>query len=492
MGLALAKRPRHAAWDLRTLAAGVAWPLAVTAVLALQLALIALHRPFADEWQAAQIAVQTPDLASLIDNLHYETHPPLWYLFLRALAAVTGGQHVLVAASLLCGLFAQGVILLRSPWPRWVRVAVALSAPILFEFIVVSRGHTLGLALIFAVLALWHRPRLVWLPIALLPAVDFLYGVATLAFMAWRWEERELWWPGMAGWLAVSLLSAWSIVPAPDYIPVYGSSGGTGFALLMAGIRLSVVYLPIQGDLGEFWWNAGPPDPLMLTLWAPLLVTLYVMGRGRWLDLAILLGTAALMYVFSTFLYPFQNRHLWVLTLLMLAVLWRRSEAGEAIHPLAKIWLVLGALAGLYTAWFGLTRTSERSDEISAFIERENLQDEHWVAIPEMAGQGVSALSGVSFEKPGAACMQQFIRWDTPIEMRKPAGYGPLLQAKVAEDRRFFVVSSEDLSGFADLRELRRFGDQLDGKVNRVYVANEEAAGQAAMLPDCVSGLRGF
>ena len=63
-------------------AGDLAWPATVAAVLVLQAVLVLLHRPYADEWQAVFIAVQTPSLASLLENLRYETHPPGWYLFL--------------------------------------------------------------------------------------------------------------------------------------------------------------------------------------------------------------------------------------------------------------------------------------------------------------------------------------------------------------------------------------------------------------------------
>ena len=472
----------------------VIWTFCALAVAFLQIALVLTHDAFVDEWQALQIAVQTPDISSLLANLRYESHPFGWYIFLRGLAAVFGPYNALQAASLICGLFTLWVILLRSPFPHWARLALALSPPLLFEFVAVSRGHTLGLAMFMGVMAAWRHPRLVWLPIALLPTVDFLYGVASLAFVAWRWRERGgeqpgWWWPGVAGWAILSLLSAWSIIPAEDYIPVYGATNGEPFHLLMALIRLSIVYVPIQGNLFAFDWSAGPPDPLMLTCWAILFLTMFDITRGRPVARAALFGTAALMFAFSAFLYPLQNRHVWVLGLLIVAVLWRNAANGEALGKLANIWLLIGAVSGIYTAWFVIVQPFDRSRDIAATIKAQGLQGEHWVAIPEMAGQGVSALTDMRFEKIGRNCMHQFVRWDTPLEMRKPDGFNPWLETAVAERGRFYILTEESLQ-HQRIREVASISGQVDGKRHRIYVANEDQPAARLDLPDCQPGLR--
>lgn len=89
------------------------WPL-VLGVLALQVALILAHRPWVDEWQALEIAVQSPSLANLFHNIRYEGHPPLWYLLLRALAApLPDPAWALPLAALVLALPIQAIILGR-------------------------------------------------------------------------------------------------------------------------------------------------------------------------------------------------------------------------------------------------------------------------------------------------------------------------------------------------------------------------------------------
>jgi hypothetical protein len=45
------------------------------------------HIHWFDKWQALLIAVQSPDIAELLENLRYEGHPPLWHLLLRGIAS---------------------------------------------------------------------------------------------------------------------------------------------------------------------------------------------------------------------------------------------------------------------------------------------------------------------------------------------------------------------------------------------------------------------
>lgn len=466
------------------------WPLLVMAVLGFQAALILDHEPFADEWQAVQIAVQSPDLGALLTSLSYESHPPLWYFWLRGLAVVVGGHHVLAASALILGLGSQLALLLRAPLPHWARLLAAVSVPILYEFSVVARGHTLGMALIFAVLVLWPHRRLVWLPIALLPALDFLYGVVSLIFIAMRWRERSLHRGGLLVWLVISLLAAWSIIPPADYVAVYGPSDGTDFAMQMAIMRFSVLYLPLQGFPGQFAWNTGLPDVLMYTLWALYLFTIWAITQGRRVERAALLGMAAIMFAMSAWLFPLQYRHCFVLSLMMVAVLWRRAAEGEGVPRIAGIWLALGAFCGLWTGVQAFDRPFESSRDAAQFIRQAGLADEHWVAIPDMAGQNVSALAGIPFENYHHGCMQHFIRWNTPRETEMASVYLPWLTQAAQQRGRFYVMSKDALPPNPAWREVAAFSGNTVDVAYWLYVVGEAKAPAQLNLPLCVPGTR--
>jgi hypothetical protein len=231
----------------------LAWTAGVCAVLLLQAVLILTHEPFVDEWQALQIAVQSPDLASLLGNLRYEGHPALWYLGLRGLGAIVGAQWALPAANLILALTTQCLIVFRAPFPRWLRLAVALSEPILFEYGTVFRSYALGVALTFWLLAAWDSKRAVWLPLILLPAVESFFGIFSLAFLAYRFVEKRLWWPGVAAWALVSALSAWTVIPAADFVPVYPAAPSPFAGAVLLLQQFSIVAVPWQWDGGPEW-----------------------------------------------------------------------------------------------------------------------------------------------------------------------------------------------------------------------------------------------
>jgi len=198
------------------------WPLAVAALLGFQFLLIFTHQPWLDEYQALQIAVEAPDLATMAQWLAYEGHPPLWYLLLRGLAYLMDPLWTLPVAAALCAIAMQGAVLFASPFNRIERLLIAASQFVLFEYLTISRSLSLGGAAMFAAMALW-RSRAVWIAIAVLPMCDFLFGVVSVGLAAMKLRERDLWRPGVALWVVSGLLAAWSVIPAVDAEPAIAS-----------------------------------------------------------------------------------------------------------------------------------------------------------------------------------------------------------------------------------------------------------------------------
>lgn len=163
----------------RALARPVTWSGVVATILLVQAWLTLTHQPWLDEYQALQIALQTPDLASLLANLRYEGHPPLWYLLLRGAALVVPGQWVLPAVALPLAAAIQLILLLRAPFSRLDRTMIAGSAFVLFEYGTISRSLTLGVALLVVAFAFRDR-RWSWIALALLPQADFPFGLLSL------------------------------------------------------------------------------------------------------------------------------------------------------------------------------------------------------------------------------------------------------------------------------------------------------------------------
>jgi hypothetical protein len=159
---------RFLSWAETSLAHRPVWLLAVCGAAVLQLMLILTHRPWDDEWQALLIARQTPTLASMFAQLHYEGHPQLWYLLLREVGTLVSPRWILPTINITFAGIVYWAILTRSPFRRVERLLLLLSEILLFEMLSVSRSLSLGVALIFVTLALW-KWRSAWLALALLP-----------------------------------------------------------------------------------------------------------------------------------------------------------------------------------------------------------------------------------------------------------------------------------------------------------------------------------
>lgn len=477
---------------LRTVPSGerLWWPASVALVLLLQAVLILRHEPFVDEWQALQIAVQSHDLYALLANLRYEGHPPLWYLVLRAVAGVTGPRYALAAACLPLALATQALILLRSPFPRWLRLLIALSEPVLFEYGAISRGYTLGVLLVFWAVAAWNSRRWFWLPLALLPLTEFFFGCVALAFLALRAKERALSWPGLAAFAAASVMAAWTILPAPDFIPVYHSAAGPlhGTALLL--FQLSSVAVPLQwGDHGPLW-SALAPFGLYRVLWAPFLWLCWMQTRNRPIELLAVFAFLFVFWIFYAFLYSLANRHLLLVGLLLVALQWRRSAKGGAPSRPFVAWAAIGAACGLAAAVSALVMPFDTAPEAARIIRARGLAGKHWVAAPAQHGQGISAMTGILFRGAGMQCASDFIRWNFSHAIEDVAALAAWSQEQARDHGGFYLLSEAPLLAGADAAPIASVPPGFDGKPYYLYRVAPARAEDARAWPRCVPGMR--
>ena len=467
------------------------WPLAVGAVFFLQILLILHHQPFVDEWQALQIAVQSPDFSSLIANLRYEGHPLLWYLVLRAVSDIVGPHNALMVTSLGLALTTQGLILFRSPFPRWLRLLIALSEPILFEYGTVSRSYTLGVMLTFWAMAAWKSRRQVWLPLALMPGVEFFFGVISMALLLVRWGDRRIWWPGAIAWAAIGVFAAWAVIPAADFIPVYKAAPNPLQNAVLLVLQLSIVAVPFQWGAHGPLWNSVPPFGPFLVLWIAFAALCWHQTRGRALDRVAVLGFFLVLLAFYAF-YELGNRHLMLLGVLLIALQWRRSLEGEEIRRPFVAWLAVGAACGLVTAAVGLAMPFDTADRAVSKIRELDLTDKHWVAASAQHGQGISAMSGILFQGAGQECLSDFIRWNFPRTIDDADKLGAWSVAESRRYGRFYLVSEVALPGAVPAVELAHIPAGYDGKAYFIYEVAPNRPDDQRKLPRCVPGMRPF
>lgn len=468
----------------RALARNPVWWAAVTAILALQFALIFKHEPWLDEWQALQLALQMPTIPDLLHNLRYEGHPPLWYLILRGIGTFADPFWVLPLAGAGFAALAQWLVLSKSPFTRAERWLIASGCLMLFEFLTLSRSMTMGVALLVAAMVLW-RSRWVWAVIALLPMCDFLFGVLSGVLMLLQWRDRGPWWPGIAAWLAGGALAAWTVRPAPDMLP----------ALELLGLhldigawlnRIGVLLVPLQWGQHGPEWNALPPFPLGGIFGIGFLYFAWRQTKADRFHRLLLWGFIALTFVFSIAVYPLHARHLMLIALLLILLVWRRASDGSPATAGFRIWLLVGTACGLLVAAVNLAKPFDSAAEAARTIGRLGLADKHWVVHPDSRAQGVSALTGIEFERVERRCMQSFVRWNFNTTLLTRKQLRRYLEDEVAARGRFYVLSDLYLSHKLDpalLKLVAYIPAGYNGQEYFLFVAG-------ANLPDAKPNLR--
>jgi hypothetical protein len=478
-------RLRHVAMRGRLIPAPVFLSAAV-AILALQVILVSTHVPWLDEWQALQIAVQSPDYRALLDNLHYEGHPPLWYALLRGAAALVGPAHALAAVQVPIALALQSIILFRSPFRRLERLLIASGFFVLFDYGVLSRSLSLGVLLTTVAIA-FRRNRLSWFAVALMPMADFLFGVLSALCIAIRWRERRLWTPGILLWLATGLLATWTVWPAPDLVPAFTTT--SPLADLGTFItRLSVLLVPLPMANGVLVWNHPLPLPIAVVAGPLFLYFADHQLRCSTFHRTLFHGFVAIALLVSVLLYPLAIRHLSLIAWLLILLVWIAREAGAEPSPAFRLWLAAGAACGLLTAAVNLVRPFDTAPQAAAVIRAKGLTEAHWIAFPESRGQGVSALTGMEFERLPLGCTESFVRWNVHASIGNPRALAQALRQTSERRGRLYLLTDLDLDEVIRpplLVPIAAIAQGYDGQAYRLYVVRPDLPETPYRPPAC-------
>ncbi len=127
--------------------------------LAVVLALAAHHAMWRDEVRALTIALQGESLPAAWVALRGEGHPALWYLILRGMHVIAATPAVLPAAGIMAAAAAALLLVLRSPFSRWMLVLILLGGPFLFEYSVMARNYGISVLLLFVIAVRYPNDR---------------------------------------------------------------------------------------------------------------------------------------------------------------------------------------------------------------------------------------------------------------------------------------------------------------------------------------------
>lgn len=395
-------------WCEGRLQSRAAWVTAVALVLLLQSALILTHQPWLDEYQALLIATEPHSVRELLQQLHYEGHPPLWYLVLRTLGLAFPKAWVLPAASLLCAGAIQISLLGFAPFSRLERLMLALGEIFLVEYGTISRGLALGVALTTLCMVLWNT-KAVWLSIALLPLCEFLFGLVSIGLIVLCWRERRLSSRGLILWAVSSAAAALSVVPAADAryaLPHYSIS--TEIRDFVE--RVGTIAFPLQTFDGRLAWDGTAPWFSGFLL-APLFL-LFAFRRTRHspAQRIIFVSVFGIICSLSVFVYALHFRYISILALLLVVFAWVDGPRGRDVWW--HCWLFLGAVCGLQTSAIALTERFDAAPEVATAIRQLDDGRRPWLAYPASRIAPLYALTGKRFIQPEQGCSHGYVLWN--------------------------------------------------------------------------------
>jgi hypothetical protein len=329
------------------------WPEWITIALYASVVAFAIpyHEPWVDEAQAWQMARSLPLVALFQKYIRYEGTPGLWQFLLWILnrAHVSyAGMHWICGGIAVAGM---SIFVLRSPFPRYLKLSLPFTNFLLFQYAVVARSYVLVPLLLFMIAHRWKRsPAVIALLMGLLANVaahaTAISGGLAIVYAVERirrgdfkdsTQRRRLFFSGaiFLGFYAFALWTAW---PPHDlgFSPNRGQSPSfTAYAIvsLTWGLcqpwilsilfwiaiamclraRRSLFYLLpalffacFSGAVHVAWWHAGLLVPVVICiLWitwpAPgCSVSRYeAIGRGAMIFMAgtqILWSTYSLAY----------------------------------------------------------------------------------------------------------------------------------------------------------------------------------------------------
>ncbi|MEO5590855.1 MAG: hypothetical protein ABIS03_14840 [Gemmatimonadaceae bacterium] len=155
------------------------------------------HEMWRDEVRAFSVATRPDTWGAMFRELHYEGHPALWYIILRAGFALFHSPVVLPGATIIGGIVSAWFILRYSPFPLWLRLLTVFGVFLSHELAVNSRNYGIGVTLMLLACVLYQsdseRPLLLAIVLGLLANTSIHGAIASLVilflWLASRWKR---------------------------------------------------------------------------------------------------------------------------------------------------------------------------------------------------------------------------------------------------------------------------------------------------------------
>lgn len=126
------------------------------------------HVLWRDEVRAFSLSLSGSNVLAMLQNVHGEGHPALWYLILRGVHFILPYRQVLPVVGAFFGIAAMAVLTFFSPFRTAVIGMILFSLFGAFEYVVIARNYSIAALTMFTLAALYGRIRdSVWLGVIL-------------------------------------------------------------------------------------------------------------------------------------------------------------------------------------------------------------------------------------------------------------------------------------------------------------------------------------
>lgn len=361
--------------------------LAWTGVVAWQ---AAHHAMWRDEVRALSFALSGDSVAAMLQGIHGEGHPALWYLLLRTAHDVFGSVLVLPGLAFVIAACAVALLIFRSPFPRALVLCLVFGRGLVFEYSVMARNYGIAALILFAVAALYpaNRTRGVVLGVLLflLANTNMVAAVLALAFLAFwfldlhetgEWSRSQRVFLANA-WLTLVGVALCGLTVLPTFndaaasdLPWWGKTL-MGLWAIVDPADTGVKLLPVPGWSLVLFGGAAVLLPRRSALVAALasLLAVSVMLRVGTTGVSYRHSAVWLSFLVTLYWICWPDVCAWRRSAGSLLSGWRRSLAVASFTALVLLFAAEAGLglANLYFAAFPETYAWSRSAELGRFI----------------------------------------------------------------------------------------------------------------------------
>jgi hypothetical protein len=293
-----------------------------------------------DEVRAFSVAIHAPTWGSLFALLHYEGHPVLWYVILRAGYGITHSNAVLPVAAALVGVATAWLMLRYAPYPLWLRLLAVFGTFLVYEITVVARNY--GVGVFFMIIAAMtfsakRSPLLLAFALVLMANTSVHAALAALVLLG-LWTLYTMREPDGAlsvqGIVAIALtlggvaLALWTARPTPNMAWAITSANLSPASILETilrdpGISLRGVYDSNIAASAELPWSLLGVGRLVPRLIVDIGIAWLLWSlRKDWRALVATVVTILGFEVFFKNVYPGALRHDGLILFLLFTIGW--------------------------------------------------------------------------------------------------------------------------------------------------------------------------